>query len=114
MVWATCPTPLIHRCQDGGCYVTQCPMCPTTLVSFSLSPSLQRRQHNLPSCPSLVCGGLWEVLEGGQPPQTTAAGGSPPSRSRTKHMSSGVAGVWKEAGEAQRTEIGIRKEPAAA
>lgn len=53
------------------------------------------------------------MLEGGQPPQSTAAGGSPPSHSRTKHMSSGVAGVWKEAGEAQHTEIGIGKEPAA-
>lgn len=33
---------------------------------------------------------------GGRPvPQITAVGGSPPSQSRTKHMSSGATGVWE-------------------
>lgn len=91
-----CPTPLTDHCWDGVCYVTQCLMCPTALVSFSPSP-LHQRQHNLPSCHSLSYGGLWEGGSAGwrPAPPTTAVEGSPPSQSRAKHMSSGATGVWE-------------------
>lgn len=42
--------------------------------------------------------GMWGSVgsAGERPaPQTTAVGGSPPSHSRTKHVSSGAPGVWK-------------------